>query len=109
MDMDKERCLLRESTAIKSVAGKQDYVPPKQFRGKPLAQSDVYALGCTLFFLLTGEDPEPISSSDPRTKRSDVNGELADIVLRATEPDCDYRLNLQDVKQLLQTLQEQTQ
>lgn len=46
-----------------TIVGKHAYVPPEQFRGKPCEASDIYALGATLFYLTTGEDPEPISQS----------------------------------------------
>lgn len=46
-----------------TIVGKHAYVPPEQFRGKPCEASDIYALGATLFYLATGEDPEPISQS----------------------------------------------
>ena len=45
--------------------GKQAYIAPEQLRGKAAKQSDIYALGATIFFLLTGEDPEPLSVSRP--------------------------------------------
>jgi tRNA A-37 threonylcarbamoyl transferase component Bud32 len=52
-------------TATGTLVGKQAYISPEQFRGKAVVQSDIYALGCTLFFLLTGQDPEPLSQSHP--------------------------------------------
>ncbi|AFY79581.1 MAG: protein kinase [Hydrococcus sp. C42_A2020_068] len=37
--------------------GAQGYSAPEQSRGKPCPQSDLYAIGATLIFLLTGEAP----------------------------------------------------
>ncbi|AMW30344.1 MULTISPECIES: protein kinase domain-containing protein [Arthrospira] len=37
--------------------GAEGYSAPEQDRGQPLTQSDLYAIGATLIFLLTGESP----------------------------------------------------
>jgi len=49
-------------TATGTVVGKQAYISPEQFRGKSCPQTDIYALGATMYFLLTGLDPEPLST-----------------------------------------------
>src|SRR5581483_12186920 len=49
-----------ESTATRTVVGKHSYIPPEQFRGKATTQSDIYAMGASIFYLLTGTEPEPI-------------------------------------------------
>lgn len=64
-----------------TVVGKHAYVPPEQFRGKPVNASDVYAMGCTLFFLLTGHDPEPITQSKVKSKRPEI-GTATDTIIR---------------------------
>ena len=74
-------------TTTATVVGKHAYLPPEQFRGKPCPQSDVYALGGTLFFLLTGTEPEPISSSAPILVNDNVSAEMNRIVAKATEPE----------------------
>lgn len=45
----------------RTVMGKQRYMAPEQYRGTPSTRSDVYSLGATLFYLLTGREPEPIT------------------------------------------------
>ena len=49
-------------TATGTLVGKQSFISPEQFRGKACPQSDIYAFGATLFYYLTGEDPEPLST-----------------------------------------------
>lgn len=78
-------------TTTATVVGKHAYLPPEQFRGKPCPASDIYALGGTLFFLLTGQTPEPISSNSPILTNSEVSAELDRIVARATEPEVKSR------------------
>ncbi|CAN5717619.1 hypothetical protein BH10CYA1_BH10CYA1_57650 [soil metagenome] len=74
-----------ESANSRTVVGKHAYLPPEQFRGKATIRSDVYALGATMFFLLTGNDPEPISTSHPKKIDPSISEDLDAIVARATE------------------------
>lgn len=70
--------------ATGTIVGKHAYLPPEQFRGKATSQSDLYAFGATLFYLLTGRDPEPISQSTPREVNDQIDSTLNDIVKRST-------------------------
>jgi serine/threonine protein kinase len=43
-----------------TVVGTYGYMPPEQFRGKSVAATDLYALGATILFLLTGRSPSDL-------------------------------------------------
>jgi len=61
------------SDATGTLIGKQNYMAPEQFRGRAIPPSDIYALGAVLHFLLTGIEPEPLSSSSPRESNAEVS------------------------------------
>lgn len=97
-----------ESISTHTVVGKHSYIPPEQFRGETSPQSDIYALGATLFFILTAADPEPISVSHVKTIRADVSDELDAIVAKATATDSAYRyVDCQEIKNELEALRKQ--
>lgn len=73
-----------EANSTKTVVGKHAYIPPEQFRGQATEQSDIYALGATLAFLLTGVEPTPILQSHPQKINAGVSSELNAIVAKAT-------------------------
>lgn len=79
-------------TATGTLVGKQSYISPEQFRGKAMPASDLYSLGCTLFFLLTGKDPEPLSCSHPRELNPNISPELDELVALLTEQETDDRI-----------------
>ena len=73
------------------MVGKHAYIPPEQFRGDATTQSDIYALGCTMFRLLTGEDPEPISVSHPKQLVPQISDRISEIVAKATAQELSTR------------------
>ena len=79
-------------TAPGTRIGAEGYCAPEQERGQPLTQSDLYAIGPTLIFLLTGENPFKFYRQRGRNFRFDVakvptiTPQLRDIIDRATEP-----------------------
>jgi len=77
----------RENSKTSLVVGKHAYMPPEQFRGKACPQSDIYAFGATLFFLLTGAEPEPLSCLHPAEHNPVVSTAMDQIVARATALD----------------------
>jgi len=106
-DITPENILVQPDGAIKlidfSLAVKQDgrqttdscakqaFTPPEQFREEVCVQSDIYALGATIYYLLLGSNPKPISRSSPQSKAPDVVPRLNAIVEHATELDLSRR------------------
>ena len=90
-------------TATGTVVGKHAYLPPEQFRGLPTTRSDIYAMGATMFYLLTGVDPEPISISHPCETNPSISKELDRIVAQSTH--LDPVLRFQNAEQVAAELQ----
>lgn len=81
------------------------YSPPEQYWGAAEPRSDVYALGATMSFLLTGQEPLALQTSSPR-KHVDVLSEHIDyIVQRATAQD--PWLRFQNALEMLEELEYQ--
>lgn len=72
--------------------GAEGYCAPEQERGQPLIQSDLYAIGPTLIFLLTGETPFKFFRQRGKGYRfnteelSMITPQLREAIDRVTEP-----------------------
>jgi len=91
-------------TATGTFVGKHAFIAPEQFRGKAVTQSDIYALGCTLYFLLTGEEPEALSTSNPTGHNELISKELCDLIETCTQLESKDRF--QSVGQLIPVLRQ---
>lgn len=80
-----------------TLIGKQCYIAPEQFRGEAVPQSDLYSCGATLHFLVTGEDPEPISVAHPQAVRADVSDLLDNLIATCTAVDVENRVQSAEV------------
>lgn len=96
-------------TATGTLIGKQCYMPPEQVRGKSDLSTDLYALGGTASFLLTGNDPEALRSSHPRKSKATVSESTDQIISKLTQQDSKDRIeSAQKLKELLQQWNQKT-
>jgi serine/threonine-protein kinase len=78
-------------TAFVTRIGAEGYCAPEQERGHPLIQSDIYAIGPTLIFLLTGEAPYKFYRPSTKGYQFQLDGiptitpQLQAIIARVTE------------------------
>ncbi len=111
-------------TASGVTLGTFDYISPEQARDPRVAdvRSDLYSLGCTLYYMLTGQPPFPTGTvlqkllqhqadepTDPRQVRDDLPAELIAILskLMAKQPAQRYQTAhalVEDVHRLIQKL-----
>lgn len=91
-------------TATGTLIGKQAYIAPEQLRGKARPESDIYALGGTMFFLLTGRDPVPLDQPDLESVLPGSNKELSDLLKKMTEFETEDRID--SAKTLIPILEE---
>jgi tRNA A-37 threonylcarbamoyl transferase component Bud32 len=89
-------------TATGTFVGKHAFIAPEQLRGKATVQSDIYAFGCTLYFLLTGAEPEALSESNPRSVVPNLSEELSELVESCTKLEASDRY--QSIAQVLPVL-----
>ena len=75
-----------------TILGTRGYAPPEQYSGKTDRRSDIYALGMTMYHLITGTMPDSWESC---VRPSIINPLVSDgteaIILKATDPDPDKR------------------
>ncbi len=90
--------------ATGTLIGKQAYIAPEQFQGRATTQSDIYALGATLYFILSAQEPLPLSSSHPAKARTDISPTLDQLVAACTELETSKRIG--SAEELLDLLNE---
>jgi predicted Ser/Thr protein kinase len=84
-------------TATGTMIGKQAYMSAEQLRGKATTKSDLYGLGCTLNYLLTGKDPEALTVSKPILALPQINASLNALVEQCTALEASERPASADV------------
>lgn len=85
-----------------TMIGKQCYVSPEQLRGNASPRSDIYSIGCTLYFLLTGKDPVPLAPCQ-FSDETNVSVQFQELIRLCTEFDEQDRP--QTISEFLEQLQ----
>ncbi len=91
-------------TATGTLVGKQSYISPEQFRGKATPQSDIYSLGCTLYYLAVGKDPDALCQSHLPEELGTKMPKLDELIASLTALEVEDRLeNAEQVAQHCQS------
>ncbi|HEY9733974.1 MAG TPA: serine/threonine-protein kinase [Drouetiella sp.] len=86
------------------------YSPPEQYWGAADPRSDIYALGATMHFLLTGQEPLALQVCSPKRINPNISDHTDEIVQRATAQDVWLRYqNAQEMQQELEFVPKQKQ
>ena len=88
----------REGSTV-TVVGTYGYMPPEQFGGRAVPASDLYGLGATLIYLVTGVHPADLPQEDLRINfepKIAVSSDFVDWLQWMTEPDLNSRLTAAD-------------
>ncbi|MEG4455976.1 serine/threonine-protein kinase [Microcoleus sp. N9_A1] len=89
-----------------TVVGTYGYMAPEQFGGRSVPASDLYGLGATLIYLVTGLHPTELSQQDLKIQFADrvrhLNSNLIDWLEWMTEPSLPKRLS--SAQEALQSL-----
>jgi serine/threonine-protein kinase len=99
---------LGDTALTRFAVGTMGYAPPEQLAMRPIYSSDIYALGATCVYLLTGKSPKNFERN-PHTgellwqKEVVINSELAKIITKMLNPDPRQRFKTAD--ELLEALE----
>ncbi|WP_375506285.1 serine/threonine protein kinase [uncultured Nostoc sp.] len=66
VDFGSVQTVLATETGTRTIVGTYGYMPPEQFGGRTVAASDLYSLGATLIYLMTGSHPADLPQKDFR-------------------------------------------
>jgi serine/threonine protein kinase len=77
-----------------TIVGSYGYIPIEQFGGQTTPASDLYSLGMTLIYLLTGTHPAELKQSDGKIKfAADISPRFRRWLEKMTQPYPDKRFN----------------
>ncbi|MEA5564044.1 serine/threonine-protein kinase [Anabaena sp. UHCC 0399] len=72
VDFGSVQTVLATEGGTRTVVGTYGYMPPEQFGGRTVTSSDLYSLGATLIYLVTGSHPADLPQKDFRIQFESV-------------------------------------
>jgi len=96
VDFGSVQTVLAAEGGTRTVVGTYGYMPPEQFGGRTVPASDLYSLGTTLIYLVTGTHPADLPQKDFRIQFDSVvnlSSSLTRWLKWMTEPSLDRRLS----------------
>ena len=99
VDFGSVQTLAAKEGSTVTVVGTYGYMPPEQFGGRAVPASDLYGLGATLIYLVTGVHPAELPQEDLRINfepKIALSSDFVDWLQWMTEPDLNSRLTSAD-------------
>ncbi len=96
IDFGAVQTVLATEGATRTIVGTYGYMPPEQFGGRTVPASDIYSLGATLIYLVTGVHPADLPQKDFRIQFEQVANLspcLSNWLRRTIEPSLEQRLS----------------
>lgn len=94
VDFGSVQTIARRSSTM-TVVGSYGYMPPEQFNGRATPASDLYSLGATLIYLVTGQHPGDLPQTDLQIEFeqvANISSGFSSWLRRMTEPIASKRL-----------------
>ncbi|MBE9007899.1 serine/threonine protein kinase [Fortiea sp. LEGE XX443] len=96
VDFGSVQTILAVEGGTRTVVGTYGYMPPEQFGGRTVPASDIYSLGATLIYLVTGTHPADLPQKDFRIQFEpavNLSYSLVRTLKWMIEPSLDRRLS----------------
>jgi eukaryotic-like serine/threonine-protein kinase len=108
VDFGSVQTLVAQEGGTITVVGTYGYMPPEQFGGRATPASDLYSLGATLIYLITGKHPADLPQRNLQLQFREfttLGDSFLDWLEWLTEPSVDKRLSTTD--EALEALQDE--
>ncbi|MCM1983770.1 serine/threonine protein kinase [Lyngbya confervoides] len=101
VDFGSVQTVAKQEEGTVTIVGSYGYIPLEQFGGQTTTASDLYSLGMTLIYLLTGTHPAELPQVDGRVKfNAEISKRLQRWLEKMTHPHLDKRFDSAKVAQL---------